>query len=89
MQAIFELFFQFSSVQLKAQQEQVEKKQLMMSCRQAGLEEKHPTSLLGEKTNEAVYIEQFWKLHSWVILWGGNPSLEAPVVEQDLLVDTP
>lgn len=43
-----------------------------MSCMQAGLEEKHPTSLFGEKTNGAFDIEQFWKLHLWVFLWKGE-----------------
>lgn len=45
------------------------------------------------RKNKAVDIEQFWKLHLWLILGRGdtrqlcgNPGLEAPAVEQDLLV---
>lgn len=36
--------------------------------------------------NNALDVEQFWKLHPWLILWRKNPGLEAPVVEQELLV---
>lgn len=44
MQAIFELFFQFASIQLRAQQEQVEKNHQTDDELQAGwVEEKHPT----------------------------------------------
>lgn len=83
MQAIFGLFFQLASVQLRVQWEEEKKKKLIMSCRQARPEVKHPSSVLGEKT-KALDIEQFQKLS---LFYGrGNPVLEAPVVEQDLLV---
>lgn len=57
----------------------------MVSCRQARLEVKRPTRHFGGK-NKALDIEQFLRVHPWLILCGGNAGLKAPAVEQDPLV---
>lgn len=63
MQAIFELFFQFASIQLRAQQEQVEKNHQTDDELQAGWAG-------GEAPYEVIDTEWFWKLDPCVILWG-------------------
>lgn len=89
MQAIFELFFQFASVQLRAQQEQVRKETTTdeLQAGWAGGEAPYQFSCGRNKLGH----------RHWTVLgtsplgyfMRGNPSLEAPVMEQDLLVGTP
>lgn len=90
MQAVFELFFQFASIQLRTQQEQGEKK--------SSDDELHAGWVGGEAPYQSPWGKNQQGLRHWTVLEasplgffmeGGNPGLEAPVVEQDLLVGTP
>lgn len=90
MQAVFELFFQFVSIQLRAQQEQGEKN--------SSDDELHAGWAGVEAPYQSLWGKNKRGLWHWTVLEasplgffmeGGNPGLEAPGVEQDLLVSTP